>query len=257
MMPVPTNVEASAGLGAAVPPIVPPPRISLFDHRVGGSSSWSSVCVQRDQILFRGLGGVQDRRISPRDLRLIAAEGGVSLDGGEIMAWKRLRLKTPREEFTFTLGPANCIGCYLSILAVSPMAVGMPFSRELHLPVALKEFGKKGDRAEATRLLRHEFRRQAWRSGLAGVGFLFALLASAVCFVLSNNRDGISPDALKGGAVVLAVGSVLSGQGAAKWFRGRRVVWLLNEYPQRARLLDDPRLPFHQVFTLAKWQAGR
>jgi hypothetical protein len=62
------------------------------------------------------------------DVQLIAGEAGLSLDGGEFLVWRRLRITAAKGTYVINLDPKENESCYRYLLLACPNAVGVSYT---------------------------------------------------------------------------------------------------------------------------------
>lgn len=124
------------------------------------------------------------------DIRVIAGEGGVSLNGGEILIWKKTHIITPSRRYSVALPPPYSERFYTKLLENCPHAVGMPYKGQLHLPECPPRQDPADFLASALTLSRRELRRQSLLAiACALLSLLIAVAITALVFYLSSQLD--------------------------------------------------------------------
>ena len=169
---------------------------------------WNILEIAGGQLLLRYARATT--LISAPSVSLVAADPGLSFDGGELIVWKRTRIITPDGRYILTLNPEDHPAAYEEILSVCRNAIGISLRGEAHLPpLALSSAQTL---AACRQTVAAEFRFQAVRALLAAgvTGALsIALVAGSIYLFkseLSDDRD--SAIGLVIHAVVFACASV-------------------------------------------------
>jgi hypothetical protein len=139
--------------------------------------------IQNGVLHLRDVGAA----IPTSDIRLIAAEGGVNLDGGEMLVWRRNHVATERARYTLRLSPRENARFYEGVLAFCPQAVGLPYRGDLHLPRCPEHEDPARWVESALTITRRELRRQGQRGLIfAGVSLVISLglVVSVVAYLV-------------------------------------------------------------------------
>ena len=197
------------------------------------SRPWEELIVAEDGIEVGRLG--EYLFIPGEDICLVWGEGGLRLDGGPILVWRKICFRTLRDAFRFDLGNAATNEyCYRCILSVAPSAVGVPYEGDFRLP---EPFSDSRD-DEVKRSLQtavpaeqgHQTRRYAVLTlsaiGLAAGVFIIAILTGGPLGPKQNKEEMVGKLAATGILVTATVcGLILVWWRASRrWQRLRHVI---------------------------------
>ena len=222
------------------PPLLPPVLggivCALFALMIPMPRPWTAARIGR--CLIRVSNEADDaQEIHSEDIQLIAGEAGISLDGGQILVWKRVRITTARGTYVIKLDPKENKACYQHLLLACPEAVGVSYTGEVRIP-GFPEGPKRSEHLEwlasVLRAAAREFGRQTrWAAGVAGLmalvtaGFLALITLAATSEKPGQNLNTAASmvvELLVFGAVTL----VLAGRAMRIYLRGRRIVQALG-----------------------------
>lgn len=225
--PVPgAPLAASGGAGALLAMLVPRPRYWTELHLDPGRRSVRLVDLSRR------------REVACDDVRLVSGEAGLSLDGGDMIVWKRLWLHTPAERLRVKLGPAGNEACDADLLSVCPGAVGLSYTGEVRLPAAAvlaRGPSRQHVLDQTLEVVRSELARQAGRALAAAAVALLVTVAGVVTVTMAwplgpvpaaRGRESSGDKAAKVAPYLVVSGAaalLFLAQAARRTVQGRRV----------------------------------
>ena len=166
------------------------------------------------------------------DVRFVCGEGGVNLDGGEMIVWKRLWLHTEAQRHAVKLGAAGNAACYRDLLQACPQAVGLSYTGEVNVPSgADRSVASMRYKLEHSLALgRAELLRQAVRA-LAAAGVAFLLGLAGIVVVILAVRKGIPMGEEAAWPIVSCViGLLFVARAVRRAVRVRRMRMMLEGY---------------------------
>ncbi len=177
-------------------------------------------------------------------VRLIVGEAGVSLDGGEILLWKWVRIATLQRHIRLRMHEQSQ-PCYTALLQHARNALGISYADEVHLP--LKTARTSMATAEHVALIKSEFDGQTRRAAFWAAASLIASAAATILVVLAwKNVPETDHDSLAKVTVAVIVLAVLfpllGGFALKRWLGGRRVIRKIRETSAAQR---HPHTPHH------------
>lgn len=165
-------------------------------------------------------------RIGAGDVRMVAARRGLSLDGGEVLPVRRIRVVTAERERTLKLRSGCAMAALQGLSAVCTTAIVLPREGPPLVPPALVELDAVGAIESARVLVRDELGRQfRWTAALAGAILAAAAVLTALVVGASSSggaRGGSVGKAMAHITVGVVVGLVAGVQAAKTHLRARR-----------------------------------
>lgn len=225
ILPAPAaSLIIAAGAGIALGLLLPRRRV------------WVLAELGPDSLRLRDLRG-QAEEISWEQVRLIVGEAGVSLDGGEILSWKWIRIKTLQRHIRLRMHEQSH-ACYTALLQHARNALGISYADEVHLP--LKTARTSMATAEHIALIKSEFDAQTRRATGWAAASLVASAAATILLVLAwknvpqNDHDSLAKVTVAVIVLFLLV-PLLAAFALKRWWGGRRVIRRIREIsaPQR------------------------
>jgi hypothetical protein len=224
-------VLIAAAVGIAVALLLPRRRV------------WAVVEIHRDALRLIDL-RKQIEVVPWEQIRLIVGEAGVSLDGGEMLIWKWVRVSTPLQGFKLRLHEQSP-SCYAALLRRAQGAVGISYNGDVHLPA--KTAATSMATAEHIAVVSAEFNGQARRAASWALASLIAAAVGGTLLVFAwknaveNDRDPLGRGAVPV-VILAALVPVLGGFALKRWIAGRRVIKKLRKASTSQR---DPAAPYH------------
>jgi len=181
-----------------LPQLTPPQRAgSALLVALPGAlmASWRRYCGRYHTItLSPGLlefhRGTRVEQISPSEVRALLGLGGISLDGGEIVVWKKLILLTEDGNRPVALGADENASCYDHLRQMCPLAWCAPFRGDLEWPHAEVQPFEPGDMSFSLAILRRYYARQMAKTFFLAVGWTLGSIAASVCVLTHAEFNG-------------------------------------------------------------------
>jgi hypothetical protein len=193
--------------------IIPPPIALLITFYLPLPKRWHEAWFFKDRLVL--ICDNTEQTLQYIDPTLIVGLGGINLDGGELLVWKRTKVKTRDAVYEIQLEPATNADCFEELTKRCELAIGISYNDDIRLPDLIGKSESHKLRAEVLQIVVQEFRKQlieiaigtvVWGVLTAGL-IILAVNAYAFAATSSTSQDSIAKVVI---AAIVGIAATLS-----------------------------------------------